>query len=98
MQYNSKMKTSTIPPIRVAPEFRIEVEGVLEKGESLSEFVESAVRQSVLKRKNQAEFLRRGIASITDAKHTGISIPAEVVVATLEAKLAAAKRSRQNNR
>ena len=54
------MKTATLPPIRVAPELRVEVEGVLEKGETLSEFNESAVRQTVLKRQHQAEFVRRG--------------------------------------
>lgn len=85
------MKTATIPPIRVAPEFRVEVEGVLEHGESLSEFVENAVRQTVLKRKNQAEFLRRGIAAIEDAKYAGTGIAAEVVIDRLEAKLAAAR-------
>lgn len=85
------MKTATIPPIRVKPEFRVEVEGVLEPGESLSQFVENAVRETVLRRKNQAEFVRRGIAAIEVTKRTGSGIPAEVVIAKLEAKLAAAR-------
>ena len=93
LQYNWTMKTATIPPIRVAPEFRIEVEGVLEQGETLSEFVENAVRQTVLKRKNQAEFLRRGITAIEETKRAGGGIPAETVVAKLEAKLAVARRT-----
>ncbi len=93
LQYNFKMKTATIPPIRVAPEFRIEVEGVLEQGESLSEFVENAVRHTVLKRKHQAEFLRRGIAAIEETKRAGGGIAAEAVVAELETKLAAARRT-----
>lgn len=91
------MKTATIPPIRVAPEFRIEVEAVLEQGESLSQFVESAVRQTVLKRQHHAEFVRRGIAAIEEAKQAGGGIPAEAVVSTLEAKLAAARRTRSQN-
>ena len=33
---------------------------MLAQGESLSQFVENAVRETVLKRKNQAEFVRRG--------------------------------------
>lgn len=94
LQYNKRMKTATIPPIRVAPEFRIEVEGVLEQGESLSEFVENAVRMTVSKRKNQAEFVRRGIAAIEETQRTGGGIPAEVVIAKLEAKLAAARRAK----
>ncbi len=85
------MKTATLPPVRVAPDFRIELEGVLEPGESLSEFVENAVRTTVAKRKNQAEFIRRGIAAIEATKRDGGAIPAAVVIAKLEAKLAAAR-------
>lgn len=85
------MKTATLPPIRVAPEFRVEVEGVLEEGETLSEFVENAVRQTVLKRQHQAEFVRRGIAAIAQTKRAGNGIAAEAVVTKLEAKLAAAR-------
>ena len=88
------MKTATLPPIRVKPEFRIEVEGVLEQGESLSEFVEYAIRQTVSKRKSQAEFVRRGIAAIEQTKRTGDGIPAEVVIAKLEAKMAAARQAK----
>ena len=86
------MKTATIPPIRVEPEFRAEVECVLEQGESLSEFVENAVRQSVLNRQHHAEFVRRGIAAIEETKRTGTGIAADTVVAKLEAKLAAARQ------
>lgn len=88
------MKTATLPPIRVAPDFRIELEGVLEQGESLSQFVEKAVRATVAKRKNQAEFVRRGIAAIETTQRDGSGVPAEVVVAKLEAKLAAAKQAK----
>ena len=84
------MKTATLPPIRVAPDFRLELEGVLEQGESLSQFMENAVRATVAKRKNQAEFIRRGIAAIEATKRDANGIPADVVIAKLEAKLAAA--------
>ena len=73
-----------------APDFRLELEGVVEQGESLSQFVENAVRTTVAKRKNQAEFMRRGIAAIEATKLAGGGIPAEVMVVRLEAKLAAA--------
>jgi hypothetical protein len=86
------MKTATLPPIRVAPDFRAELEGVLEQGESLSEFVENAVRTTVAKRKNQEEFVRRGIAAIDETKLAGGGLPAEVVMAKLEAKLAVARQ------
>lgn len=86
------MKTATIPPIRVEPEFRLELEGVLEQGETLSEFVENAVRETVLKRKYQAEFVRRGVAAIAHTRQHGGGIAAEDVIAKLEAKLVAASR------
>lgn len=94
MQYNKDMKTATLPPIRVAPDFRLELEGVLEQGETLSQFVESAVRSTVAKRKNQAEFIRRGIAAIESVKQDGNGIPAQAVIANLEAKLAKARHAR----
>lgn len=95
MQYNGRMKTATLPPIRVAPEFRSELEGVLEQGESLSQFVENAVRATLEKRRNQAEFVRRGIAAIESTKQAGAGIPADVVIARLEAKLSAVKKSKK---
>lgn len=48
------MKTAMLPPIRVTPDFRFELEGVLKQGETLSQFVKNAVRTTVAKRKNQA--------------------------------------------
>lgn len=87
------MKTATLPPIRVAPDFRLELEGVLEQGESLSQFVENAVRATVNQRKTQAEFIRRGMTAIEATARAGGGIPAAVVVARLDAKLAAARQT-----
>ena len=88
------MKTATLLPIRAAPEFRLELEGVLEQGESLSQFVENAVRTTMAKRKNQAEFIRRGISAIEETQCYGSGIPAAVVIAKLEARLVAAKQTK----
>ena len=85
------MKTATLPPVRVAPDFRAELEGVLEEGESLSQFVENAVRATVAKRKNQAEFMRRGMVAIEATQRAGDGVSAEVVLSKLETKLAAAR-------
>lgn len=94
LQYTAAMKTATLPPIRVAPDLRQELEGVLEQGETLSQFVESAVRSVVERRKHQAEFVRRGIAAIEQTQRSGKGIPAEQVVARLEAKLSAARQTK----
>lgn len=87
------MKIATIPPIRVAPAFRSEIESVLEQGESLSQFVEKAVRQIVLKRQNQTEFVRRGMAAIEETQRLGNGIAADDVLSQLDAKLAAARKT-----
>ena len=85
------MKTSTIPSVRVEPEFRAEVESVLAEGESLSEFVEAAVRSSVERRRAQTEFIARGLRSRDEAKRTGDYVNADDVVAALQGKLDAAR-------
>ena len=36
-------RTATLPPIRIAPETKARLEAVLRKGESLTQFIESAV-------------------------------------------------------
>jgi hypothetical protein len=87
------MKTATLPPVRVAPDFRQELESVLAPGETLSQLVESAVRAVVEKRKHQAEFVRRGLVAIEDTQRTGGGLTADAVVARLEAKLQAARQT-----
>jgi predicted transcriptional regulator len=85
------MKTATLPSLRVDPELRAAAEGVLQKGETLSAFVENAVKAQVHYRKTQAEFIARGLASREEAKRTGIYYSAEEVLAHLEKKVEAAK-------
>ncbi len=97
MQYTGRMKTSTIPPIRVEPAFRQQVEQVLAQGETLSEFVENAIRDTVSKRQFQSDFLQRGLLAIDEVKRQGGGIPADVVLANLQAKLVAAKRAKTKN-
>ncbi len=85
------MKTATIPPVRIEPELRDQLEQVLAEGESLSAFVESAVRVSVHQRQVQAEFVRRGLASLARTREQGGYISADQAVERLAAKLQAAR-------
>jgi hypothetical protein len=85
------MKSATIPAVRVEPELRAEVEALLADGETLSEFVETSVRQTVSQRRNQAEFMARALRSLDNAKRTGVYVDADVVLNKLEQRLAAAK-------
>ncbi len=65
------MKSATIPPLRVTPSLRHEAESVLQEGETLSGFVEEALRTHIERRKFQQEFIARGLASRDRAKATG---------------------------
>lgn len=81
------MKSATIPSLRVEPELLQAAESVLKEGETLSSFVEDAVRSKIQYRQSQQEFIARGLASREDAKRTGIYHPAADVLAMLKAKL-----------
>jgi predicted transcriptional regulator len=87
LQYNLGMKSSTIPSVRVEPELRDQLERVLQDGESLSAFVEAAVRDTVQRRLAQAEFVARGLASIESAKRSGRYVSATAVLTKLQARL-----------
>jgi Arc/MetJ-type ribon-helix-helix transcriptional regulator len=85
------MKTATIPSVRVEPELRAEVESLLSDGETVSEFVEASVRATVLRRRQQAEFVARGLQSLADARRTGDYVDADAVLRKLQRKLDAAR-------
>jgi Arc/MetJ-type ribon-helix-helix transcriptional regulator len=87
------MKTATLPPVRVLPEFRAEIQSLLGDGETLSEFLQNSVRESVQRRRNQQEFVRRGLASLETAKLTDSYVDADTMLAQLERKLADARVS-----
>ena len=92
------MKTATLPSIRVEPGLRDQLEGVLREDESLSAFVESAVRENLQRRLDQAAFLQRGIHALAAAQRTGQYVSAQAVVRKLEDKLAAAERILQQRK
>lgn len=86
------MKTANLPSIRVEPELRAELESVLRQGETLSEFVETSVRNAVAFRRTQTRFHERGQAAWEHYQSTGASVPAEEVLAMLQAKLDARRK------
>ena len=90
-RYIGIMKTATLPSIRVEPEFRSTVESLLRDAETLTEFVENAVRETVVRRRNQAEFLARGIQSLEDARNKDNYVDADIVLDKLRQRLATAK-------
>lgn len=85
------MKTATIPSLRVAPELRLSAQSVLREGETLSSFVEQAIRATVEYRQAEQEFIARGLAARDEAKRSGHYISADAVVSRLEVMLEKAK-------
>ena len=81
------MKTATLPSIRVEPEFREQLEASLKEGETISEFIEGSLRASLRRRNDQAAFVARGLASLEEARRTGVTYDARAVVKELQGKL-----------
>lgn len=81
------MKSANLPPLRVEPELRRDAERLLREGETLSSFVEEAVRQAVQRRAAQEAFVVRGLDSGARARETGQYVSAATVLAKLEKRL-----------
>jgi len=86
------MKTATLPSLRVEPELRQAAEAVLQEGETLSGLIETAVRETVERRRTRAEFIARGLASRDEALRTGVYFSADSVHAELRTMLATARK------
>ncbi|TRO81911.1 YlcI/YnfO family protein [Trichloromonas acetexigens] len=82
------MKTATIPSLRVDPELRAAAESVLHEGETLSGFMEKALRDGIEQRKLQREFVTRGLAGRDAARHSGEYYSADEVLASMRDMLA----------
>jgi len=89
------MKTATIPSIRVEPSFRKRAEGVLDRDETLSGFVETAMAEAIERRAMQKEFVARGLASLAQAERSGSFHAAADVHKEAAARIAAARRKGQ---
>ena len=81
------MKAATLPPLRVDPELRESAERILRKGETLSSFIETAVRNGIRQRQADEEFLARGLLAREEAKATSSYFDADDVLEELEAML-----------
>jgi hypothetical protein len=91
-QYTACMKTAVIPQIRVEPELRADLESVLKRGETLTEFVEATVRNAIAYRRMQTEFHARAQAASEQYHQTGVSVPVDAVLDRLQAKLDAKRK------
>ena len=70
-------------------------EAVLREGESLSSFMEQSLRDEVNRRRTQAEFIARGLASRDEAKRTGVYYTVDEVMGSLRSMLKDAKAKKR---
>jgi predicted transcriptional regulator len=89
-----RMKTATIPSIRVEPAFRQQAENVLGSEETLSAFVETALAEAIERRTMQHDFIARGLASLEQAERTGSYYTADNVHKEAAGRIAAARRKK----
>lgn len=92
VQYTVLMKTAVIPQIRVEPELRAELESVLKEGETLTEFVESTVRNAIAFRRVQTDFHARAQVASAEYHRTGVSVPVDTVLEKLQSRLDAKRK------
>ncbi|MFA6178371.1 MAG: YlcI/YnfO family protein [Candidatus Methylopumilus sp.] len=84
------MKTATIPALRVEPKLREAAQSVLLEGETLSSFVEEALKANIERRQHQQGFIARGLISRDDAKTSQTYYSADSVMSELTDMLSAA--------
>jgi hypothetical protein len=87
------MKSAVIFQIRVEPELRAELEAVLRPRETVIEFVEATVRNAIAFRRVRTEFHARAQAASQAYHRTGVSVPVETVLARLQTKLDAKRKT-----
>ena len=87
------MKTSSFPSLRVEPELREAAESVLREGETLTSLIETSVRETIQRRRQQEEFIARGLRAREETQRTGITHAAEAVHSELQRRLDARRKS-----
>ncbi len=92
------MDTAVIPQISFEPEVLAQLESMLREGETVSSFVEAAVRSAVERRRVNKAFDARAQGALEAYERTGISVPVEVVLKRLQAKLNAKVLELKKNR
>jgi len=81
------MKSATLPAVRIAPELKHELQAVLGDTETLSAFVEKAVRDAVNFRRTQMEFLARGEQAWQQYQKHGQSQPADAAFDDIQQRI-----------
>ena len=88
-------RSATLPPIRVAPETKASLEAVLREGESLTQFIENAVRREAEFRTEQNAAIARAKRALRSAdKGVGLMTADDFLVGMRQRATAAQQRIR----
>lgn len=71
---------------------RAQLDAVLVENETLSEFVEDAVRRAVERRRVESAFHARGEAAWQNYERSGVAVPAQEVLGKMQSRLDARRR------
>jgi predicted transcriptional regulator len=85
-------KPATFPSLRVDAELREAAENALREGETLTSLIETAVRETIHRRRAQDEFIARGLRSSEEAQRSGRYHAAPKVHAELQRRLDARRK------
>ncbi|MPV66042.1 YlcI/YnfO family protein [Burkholderia sp. BE17] len=88
------MNSATKFAFRIDPQLLEAAESVLAKNETLSAFIESALRARIARRRLQRECVARGLASRDEARRTDDNVAAADVQAELARMLKAARATK----
>lgn len=83
------MKSTQLPPVRVTPAVRAQIERVLQEGETLSQFVEQATVQAAQRRSAQRAFVARGRAALARAQAKGEYYDVTEALSAMQARVEA---------
>lgn len=85
-------RTATLPPIRIAPETKASLEAVLRDGESLTQFIENAVRREAAFRTEQNAAIARAKEALRCADSGSGLMTAEDFLSGMETRAMAAQQ------
>lgn len=92
LHYIPRMKTATLPAVRVEPALRSDAEAVLDEGESLSDFVAACVRDGVAWRRTQDAFLARAHGAVERSERANNGVSPQEVLRRMDDRLDAARQ------
>lgn len=85
------MNETVKPSVLDDEDFHAAAESVLREGETVADLIDRSARAEVEYRREQAEFVARGLAALEEAERTGVWYTTEDVLSMMRDKLDAAK-------